>query len=95
MYSRSPTQIVRANTFLTGRQRRDALEEFGFTVAHPNSRIHCNRSGKRLQLDVTIFCRDIVQAALAWDEREGQRPGVLAEKNRLLTNSPYEVLHVF
>ena len=37
-----------------------------FIAPRPGRTIHCNRSNKKLQLQVDIFCRDMVTAVRAW-----------------------------
>jgi hypothetical protein len=63
---------------------REVLDRFQFTVAPPGLRIHCNRFGSKLQLQVDIFCSEFVAGGEAWLQQVGTRREVQARMLSLL-----------
>jgi len=43
-----------------------ALEKFQLVAPRPRMLIHKNQAGKKLQLQVDVFCRDVVAAVKTW-----------------------------
>ena len=51
----------------TSSQRaHDATERFQFYVPERNNKVHCNKAGKKLQLQPDLFCRDICDGVNDW-----------------------------
>ncbi len=45
---------------------RESLERFHFIEPPPNMKIHCNKSNNVLQLQVDIFCKDVLEGLQNW-----------------------------
>jgi hypothetical protein len=51
---------------ITEQRAREVLDDFVFVVAPKGSLIHCNQSGKKLQLQIDAFCNDILDGLRQW-----------------------------
>lgn len=51
---------------ITQQRARKALDSFLFSKPFPGANIHCNQSGNKLQLQVDIFCNDIIDGVHQW-----------------------------
>jgi len=64
---------------------RDALERFHFVTPRGNWIIHRNQSGKSLQLQIDIFCREICDGVSRWIDDTKNDAGVASRSAALLT----------
>jgi hypothetical protein len=69
---------------IVSQSAREALERFQFTVAPPTWTVHCNQLGSKLQLQVDIFCAQIVAGGERWLVEVGSQPEVGARMPSLL-----------
>jgi hypothetical protein len=69
---------------IASQRARDALDRFQFTVAPPTWTVHCNLLGAKLQLQVDIFCAQIVNGAEHWLAEVSTQPDVAARMPSLL-----------
>lgn len=53
---------------ITDQRAQEVLTQFQFTVAPVGSIIHCNQSGSALQLQVDVFCEQVLEAVAAFVE---------------------------
>jgi hypothetical protein len=51
---------------ITGKPAREVLDRFHFISPPPSGQIHCNQSNNILQLQVDIFCNDILSGLREW-----------------------------
>jgi hypothetical protein len=51
---------------ITEQRAREALDRFHFIEPPPNTIRHCNQINNVLQLQVDIFCRDILEGLTQW-----------------------------
>ncbi|MDN4165478.1 hypothetical protein QWY31_08200 [Cytophagales bacterium LB-30] len=51
---------------ITHQRARDVLDDFKFVSPPPSGQIHCNQFDNKLQLQVDIFCRDIIKGVKNW-----------------------------
>jgi hypothetical protein len=51
---------------ITGQSARKALDRFRFIEPPPSGQIHCNRIRDVLQLQVDIFCNDVLSGLRKW-----------------------------
>ncbi|MFT6733225.1 MAG: hypothetical protein ACJAS9_001410 [Polaribacter sp.] len=51
---------------ISGQQAQEVIENFHFIAPIPNMCIHNNMMGKKLQLQVDLFCKDILEGIDAW-----------------------------
>ncbi len=51
---------------ITEQNAREALDKFHFIEPPKSGSVHCNQSNQTLQLQVDIFCRDILSGAEQW-----------------------------
>lgn len=51
---------------ITEQRAREALDRFHFIEPPKSGMVHCNQSDNVLQLQVDIFCQDIINALRAW-----------------------------
>ncbi len=51
---------------ITEQRAQEVLESFNFVVPPEGWTVHMNQSGKALQLQVDVFCRDICEAVNEW-----------------------------
>jgi hypothetical protein len=51
---------------VTHHRAAKALDKFQLLAPRPGLRVHCNQTNNKLQLQVDIFCRDILAATRAW-----------------------------
>lgn len=71
------------NSDITGQSAREILDDFHFVSPKENSFIHCNRfNNSKLQLQVDIFCKDIINGINTWKENISED----AEKMERLNN---------
>lgn len=63
-----------------------ALEKFHFTVPPPPpAYVHCNQTGKILQLQIDTFCQDICESASRWIGDTQNDVDIKARSGTLLT----------
>jgi hypothetical protein len=51
---------------ITHQRARDVLEDFKFVSPPKSSKVHCNQLNTKLQLQVDIFCKDILDGISQW-----------------------------
>jgi hypothetical protein len=51
---------------ITNQRAREAIDNYHFIAPIKNKMIHCNKSNDKLQLQVDIFCTDIINGARQW-----------------------------
>lgn len=54
---------------------REVLRRFQFVQPKPGSYVHNNRIGDRIQLQVDVFCKHIIDGVEAWIEAVGMQGG--------------------
>jgi len=61
--------VLHEGRYVTSHQKAsDALDRFQFVAPQPGQMIHCNQVGKKLQIQVDVFCRDICKGISTWLE---------------------------
>jgi hypothetical protein len=67
---------------------REALDRFHFIEPPQSGRIHCNQFNNVLQLQVDIFCQDIINAVHAWLEDTKENKDIQQRLNSVLKVYP-------
>ena len=73
---------------ITEQCARDALDRFHFIEPPKSGSIHCNQIDNILQLQIDIFCQDIVNALKSWLENTKKNIGIQERLNNLLRIYP-------
>ena len=63
---------------------REALDRFQFVVPPHTWTVHCNQFGSKLQLQVDVFCLQVVRGSERWIDQVGGRAEVVARISDLL-----------
>ena len=69
---------------IQNQRAREALERFHFCVPPPSGLVHCNQNGQVLQLQVDIFCRDVLKGVREWQSDIEGDADILTRANSLL-----------
>ena len=51
---------------ITEQRAREALDRFHFIEPPPNARRHCNQINNVLQLQVDVFCKEVLEGLAQW-----------------------------
>jgi hypothetical protein len=73
---------------------REVLEDFEFIVPPKGSVLHCNQSNNNLQLQVDLFCTDILEGVRHWIEDIRTNPVKQSALNNLLKISQIKYLRL-
>lgn len=74
---------------ISAQSARQALNSFRFQAPSPGNYVHCNQVGDCLQLQVDIFCQDIVEGVQNWSAAHEHNCSVNQRANALLHIYPY------
>ncbi len=61
---------------ITEQRAREALDRFHFIEPPPSGQIHCNQINNVLQLQVDIFCNDVLSGLREWFQKIQNAPDV-------------------
>lgn len=70
---------------ITHQRAREILENFEFVAPPKGTILHCNQTNNRLQLQVDIFCFDIIGGLKKWIEEISKDFEKLSTLNNLVT----------
>jgi hypothetical protein len=77
---------------ISGQRAREVLEKFRFEIPDQrNNTRHCDQVDNILILQVSIFCRDMINGARTWLENMASRPEVLQSLGSLIQIHPSSV----
>jgi len=68
---------------------RDALDRFHFIEPPPNGQIHCNQINNVLQLQVDVFCRDVLEGLAQWRKDIQGTPDIEQRISNILQVYPH------
>ena len=74
---------------ITEQRAREALDRFHFIEPPPSGQIHCNQINNVLQLQVDIFCNDILDGLRKWFQDVQNAPDVLKRIGSVLKVYPF------
>ncbi len=74
---------------ITEQRAREALDRFHFIEPPPSGQIHCNQINNVLQLQVDIFCNDILGGLRKWFQDVQNAPDVLKRIGSVLKVYPF------
>lgn len=77
---------------ITDQRAREVLEDFEFVVPPKGSIVHCNQSNNKLQLQMDIFCKDILDGLSQWIKGIKTNPVKQTALNNLLKISEIKYL---
>jgi len=74
---------------ITEQRAREALDRFHFIEPPPGGQIHCNQINNVLQLQVDIFCNDILEGLRKWVQDVQNVPDVMKRIGSILKVYPF------
>lgn len=74
---------------ITGQRAREALDRFHFIDPPPSNLIHCNKYNNVLQLQVDIFCKDMLSGLQEWLQDAQNSPDVEKRIGNILKVYPH------
>jgi hypothetical protein len=74
---------------ITEQRAREVLDRFHFIEPPPSGQIHCNQINNVLQLQVDIFCNDVLSGLREWFQHAQNVPDVRKRIGNILKVYPY------